>query len=149
AAQDSPRPPLPPPSRFVPAPGSAAVVESSSSPAAPAPAMPPTEVGAESPPSAAAPTPSTTDNGRDAESATDDNQNKRPAHATGLEAESLPAELEEDIDQTPLEVQWGPTPISQVECLMNFLHIKELFSNTKVRTLAWVEGGYTGSSVGS
>jgi hypothetical protein len=66
-----------------------------------------------------------------------------------LEAESLPGELEEDIAQPPLEVQWGPTPVSQTNFLMDYLRLRDLFGNTGIRTFGWVEGGYTGASTGT
>ena len=72
-----------------------------------------------------------------------------PTHGTGLEAESLPAELEEDIAQLPREILWGPTPVSQVNFLMDYLRLRDLFGDTGIRSFGWVEGGYTGASTGT
>ena len=67
----------------------------------------------------------------------------------GLEAESLPGELQEDIAQPPAVVLFGPTPVSQTNFLMDYLRLGDLFGNTGIRTFGWVEGGYTGASTGT
>jgi hypothetical protein len=108
-----------------------------------------TSAAAESAPGAAAPTPPTSYSGPAAASPAGAAAPTPPAHGTGLEAESLPAELEEDISQPPVEVLWGPTPIVQVNFLMDYLRLRDLFGNTNIRTLGWVEGGYTGASTGT
>jgi hypothetical protein len=68
----------------------------------------------------------------------------------GLEAESLPREIAEDIRQTipPAPTLLGPTPVDQVGFLMNQLGLKNLFGDSGIRTFGWVEGGYTYSSAG-
>lgn len=70
-------------------------------------------------------------------------------NATGLEAESLPSELAEDIDQAPIGRPFGPTPVSDVRFLMERLGIENWFGDSGIRTFGWVEGGYSGSSSGS
>ena len=72
-----------------------------------------------------------------------------PARAsTGLEAESLPGELTEDIAE-PAGFRFGPTAVSEVNFLMDYLRLRELFGDSGIRTFGWVEGGYTGASPGS
>jgi Putative beta-barrel porin-2, OmpL-like. bbp2 len=66
----------------------------------------------------------------------------------GLEAESLPGELQEDIAQPPAVVRFGPTPVSQTNFLMDYLRVGDLLGDTGIRTFGWVEGGYTGASTG-
>jgi Putative beta-barrel porin-2, OmpL-like. bbp2 len=65
----------------------------------------------------------------------------------GLEAESLPGELSEDIRQ-PAVPRLGPTPVSDVRFLMDNLGLQNLFGNSGIRAFGWVEGGYTGASPG-
>jgi hypothetical protein len=69
----------------------------------------------------------------------------------GLEAESLPREIAEDIRRpTPPEPRrWGPTPVDEVGFLMEDLGLKKLFGDSGIRTFGWVEGGYTGASPGT
>jgi Putative beta-barrel porin-2, OmpL-like. bbp2 len=69
--------------------------------------------------------------------------------STGLEAESLPGELQEDIAQEPSTIRWGPTPVSQTNFLMDYLRLGDLFDDTGIRSFGWVEGGYTGASSGT
>jgi hypothetical protein len=65
----------------------------------------------------------------------------------GIEAESLPGELLEDIaGATPTRL--GPTPVSEVNFMMDYLGLRNLFGDTGIRTFGWVEGGYNGSSSG-
>lgn len=72
-----------------------------------------------------------------------------PAEAsTGLEAESLPAEISENI-VAPSGFRLGPTPITDVNILMDGLGFRNLFGDTGIRTLGWIEGGYTGASTGT
>ena len=66
----------------------------------------------------------------------------------GLEAESLPGELTEDISGGIGGVRLGPTPVSQVRILMDTLGVGNLFGDSGIRTFGWVEGGYTGASTG-
>ena len=68
---------------------------------------------------------------------------------SGLQAESLPGELAEDIAPAPAEASLGPTPVSDVRFLMDTLGLKNLFGDSGIRTFGWVEGGYTGASSGS
>jgi hypothetical protein len=66
----------------------------------------------------------------------------------GLEAESLPAELAEDIYAGTPTLRMGPTPVSDVNILMDCLGLRALFGDCGIRSFGWVEGGYTGSSSG-
>src|SRR5262249_60651031 len=76
-------------------------------------------------------------------------RDRGPAGASpGREAESLPAELSEDIE-APSGFRLGPTPVSEVNFLMDYLRLGDLFGDTGFRTFGWVEGGYTGASPGS
>ena len=124
AAQNNPQPPLPSPSPPLPAPAGGVRAESPPNTGNASAATPATDAPAESvtfpytgpitelPEGAMLPLP----------------------HAAGLEAESLPAELEEDILQPPLEVRWGPTPVSQVNFLMDYLRLRDLFGDTGIRS---------------
>jgi hypothetical protein len=67
----------------------------------------------------------------------------------GLEAESLPGELTEDISGASGSLRLGPTPVSQVRFLMDTLGIANLVGDSGIRTFGWVEGGYTGASTGA
>ncbi len=73
----------------------------------------------------------------------------RPTPSTGLELESLPGELQEDIAQLLGPPRLGPTAVSQVNVLMDFFRLRDLFGDTGIRTFGWVEGGYTGASTGT
>ena len=66
----------------------------------------------------------------------------------GLEAESLPAEIAEDVYQAFPVPRLGPTPVANVRLLMNLLSLQGLEDWSHIRTFGWVEGGYTGASVG-
>ena len=68
---------------------------------------------------------------------------------SGLEAESLPGELVEDISGAVAAPRLGPTPITNVRILMDYLGVADLVGDSGIRTYAWVEGGYTGASTGS
>ncbi len=70
-------------------------------------------------------------------------------HERGLEAESLPAEIEEDLATGRVVPRFGATPVSDVNFLMDYLGFRELFGDTGFRTFAWVEGGYSGASPGT
>lgn len=71
-----------------------------------------------------------------------------PAPARGgLEAESLPGELAEDIAGAPAP-RLGPTAVSDVRILMDDLGLEGLFGDSGIRSFGWVEGGYTGASTG-
>ena len=66
----------------------------------------------------------------------------------GLEAESLPAEIAEDFYQAFPVPRFGPTPVANVRLLMDLLDLDNLDEWSNIRTFGWVEGGYTGASVG-
>ena len=68
---------------------------------------------------------------------------------TGLEPESLPGELAEDIFQATDAIQLGPTAVSNVRFLMDGLGLDNWLSGPGIRTFGWVEGGYTGASTGT
>lgn len=102
-------------------------------PAQPAfPTLPPTTM-----PGATAETPATPTDPGPAES------------STGLEPESLPAEISENISQTPSGFRLGATPVSEVDFLMDVLGLRYLFGDTGIRAFGWAEAGYTGASTGS
>src|SRR5262245_1450518 len=67
----------------------------------------------------------------------------------GLEAESLPAEIEEDLATGRVVPRFGPTPVSDVNFLMDYLRFRELFGDSGLRTFGWLESGYTGGSPGT
>ncbi len=66
----------------------------------------------------------------------------------GLEAESLPAELAEDLLQVRPEPAWGPTPVSDVRFLMDDLGLARTLDNRGIRAFGWFENGYTYASGG-
>src|SRR5262249_9612961 len=67
--------------------------------------------------------------------------------AGGLEGESLPAELAEDVAAAaPAAPKLGPTPVADVRFLMETLGLEELFGDSGIRTFGWIEAGYTGAS---
>lgn len=66
----------------------------------------------------------------------------------GLEAESLPAEISENIAGAPAPSRLGPTPVSDVNILMDYLRLRRLLGARGIRTFGWIEGGYTGASTG-
>ncbi len=68
---------------------------------------------------------------------------------TGLEAESLPGELIEDDSLTAPAFRLGPTPVSDVNILMDRLGLRSLTGDSNIRSFGWVEGGYSGSSSGN
>lgn len=73
------------------------------------------------------------------------------ARRSGLEPESLPGELAEDIasaapSATP---QFGATPITEVRILMDKLGLADLFGDSGIRAFGWIESGYTYSSTGA
>jgi hypothetical protein len=70
-----------------------------------------------------------------------------PEESSGLEAESLPAEISENVT-APSDFRLGPTPVSEVNFLMDYLRLRDLFGDTGFRAFGWVEGGYTGASSG-
>ncbi len=61
----------------------------------------------------------------------------------GLEAESLPGELAEDIDQATSSLRLGPTAVSNVRFLMDGLGLDNWIGPAGIQTFGWVEGGYT------
>ena len=66
----------------------------------------------------------------------------------GLEAESLPAEIAEDIWQDRPAPGLGPTPILDVRFLMDNLGLAGPLEARGIRAFGWVEGGYTYASGG-
>jgi hypothetical protein len=66
----------------------------------------------------------------------------------GLEAESQPAAMAEDAYQAFPVPRLGPTPVSNVRILMNLFNLDAMEEWSNIRTFGWVEGGYTGASVG-
>lgn len=70
------------------------------------------------------------------------------AASSGLLAESLPAELAEDIAGAGYS-GLGPMPVSQVRLLMDGLGLAGPLEDHGIRTFGWVEGGYTYASGGS
>jgi hypothetical protein len=68
---------------------------------------------------------------------------------TGLEAESLPGELAEDIFDASDGIRLGPTAVSNVRFLMDGLGLDNWLSGPGIRTFGWVEGGYSGASTGT
>ena len=70
------------------------------------------------------------------------------ATGPGLEAESLPRELAEDIYQGPTS-NLGPTAASDVRFLMDRLGLTNVLGDSHIRAFGWTEGGYSGSSSGS
>ncbi|WP_152050260.1 outer membrane beta-barrel protein [Tautonia marina] len=67
-------------------------------------------------------------------------------YGRGLEPESLPAEIAEDVAGASGEFRLGPTPVSEVGLLRNLFGLSE--EPGSLRTFGWVEGGYTGASTG-
>ena len=59
---------------------------------------------------------------------------------SGLEAESLPGELAEDISQATDAISLGPTPVSTVRFLMDGLGLGNWLDGPGIRTFGWVEG---------
>ena len=59
---------------------------------------------------------------------------------SGLEAESLPAELAEDVSGATDAIGLGPTPASQVRFVMDTLGVASLVGDSGIRTFGWVEG---------
>lgn len=66
------------------------------------------------------------------------------------DVESIPSMLNEDIRSAPsappAAPQWGPTAVSDVRFLMDYVGLARLFGDSGIRTFGWVEGGYTGAS---
>jgi Putative beta-barrel porin-2, OmpL-like. bbp2 len=71
-----------------------------------------------------------------------------PMPGYGLEAESQQAQIAEDVYQGFPVPRWGPTPVANVRILMNLFGLDALEEWSNIRTFGWVEGGYTGASVG-
>ncbi|MFO0879867.1 MAG: outer membrane beta-barrel protein [Gemmataceae bacterium] len=69
--------------------------------------------------------------------------------ASGLEPESLPGELREDVASGPGEPRLGATPVSDVRLLMDGLGLADLFGDSGIRMFGWLEAGYQGASTGS
>jgi hypothetical protein len=127
---------IPPPRPFV----------ASSSPAAPQPAPPlPDPAQGSPPPAEVAAEPVEVI----AQPVTAANVPAQPNAGSGLEAESLPGELTEDISNASSSLRLGPTPVSQVRILMDTLGAADLLGDSGIRMFGWVEGGYTGASTGA
>jgi hypothetical protein len=71
------------------------------------------------------------------------------SYGYGLESESLPGELTEDIAGASDALRLGPTSVSQVRTLMDVLGLANWLDGPGIRTFGWVEGGYTGASTGT
>jgi len=69
--------------------------------------------------------------------------------SSGLEPESLPGELAEDIASSGRAPKLGPTPVSDVRFLMDDLGLAKLFGDSGIRAFGWAEMSYTGASAGS
>ncbi len=107
-------------------------------PFAPLPAQPPAQP--DQPPPAPAPAP---------EAAQFPAEPPVTSPGYGLEAESLPGEMTEDIAGASSALRLGPTPVSQVNFLMDGLGLRNLLGNSGIRVFGWVEGGYTAASTGT
>ncbi len=68
---------------------------------------------------------------------------------SGLEPESLPGELAEDIRQTRSAINLGPTPVADVQFLMDRLGLADRFGDFGIRSFGWMELGYSGASSGT
>jgi hypothetical protein len=138
-----PRPIIPPPRTAIPQPGTAV-------PQPPETSLP-QQVQETPQPVLVAPGPESPSIGYfpDAEAMLNAVGQAQPSHGTGIQAESLPAELEEEIAQPSQDIQWGPTPVAQVNFLMDYLRLRDLFGDTGIRSFGWVEGGHTGASTGT
>lgn len=66
----------------------------------------------------------------------------------GLQPESLPAEIAEDVWQDRPAPGMGPTPVLDVRFLMDNLGLACPLEPHGIRTFGWVEGGYTYASGG-
>jgi hypothetical protein len=71
-----------------------------------------------------------------------------PEASTGLEPESLPAMISENIVAPP-EFRLGPTHVSEVNILMDDLGLRRLFGDSGIRAFGWLEAGYNGASTGT
>ncbi len=131
-----PRPVIPPPRSFVPQSGSVMPQPDAETPQPDAETPQPEQEISQFVTGVAGPPPGTASPGPTTPS-------------TGLEAESLPGELQEDIYQVAPNFRLGATPVSQVNFLMDYLRLGDLFGDTGIRSFGWVEGGYTGASTGT
>jgi hypothetical protein len=67
---------------------------------------------------------------------------------TGLEPESLPGEIAEDLATgANQQFRLGATPVADVGILRNLINATGLLSDSPIRTFGWLEQGYTGASV--
>lgn len=71
-----------------------------------------------------------------------------PPLRLGLETESIPGELAENLAGTsaPKSKKWGPTPVAEVRFLMDTLGLQKLFGDSGIEMFGWFESGYTGVS---
>jgi hypothetical protein len=66
----------------------------------------------------------------------------------GLEPESLPAEIAEDLEyDAPDAFRFGATPVSEVGLLRSLLESRVPLGDGGFRLFGWMEQGYTGASV--
>jgi hypothetical protein len=65
---------------------------------------------------------------------------------TGLEPQSLPAEINEDLLGASSQFRFGPTPVSEVGILMDSFGFRDFFGASGYRVFGWVEQGYNGAS---
>ncbi len=69
---------------------------------------------------------------------------------SGLEAQSLPGEIAEDLDYGASNAfRFGAKPVSEVQLLEGLLRPTGFFDAGGLRTFGWAEFGYTGTSVSS
>ncbi len=78
----------------------------------------------------------------------DSNMSYATGPAYNMESHSLPAELAEDIATVTAAPMLGPTPVSQVGILRDWLEPAGWLSDYGIRTFGWVEGGHTFASAG-
>lgn len=77
-------------------------------------------------------------------------ENRPYAGGSGLEPESLPGELAEELFPTaPEEFRFGPTPVSEVGILRELFGMSDFLESRGLRTFGWLESGYTGASTGA
>ena len=72
-----------------------------------------------------------------------------PGSGLGLAAQSLEAELAEDLAGYSVDSALGPVPVSEVGLLMDLVDPSLMLSDFGIRTFGWVEGGHTFASSGN
>jgi len=73
----------------------------------------------------------------------------RAQGTTGLNPESVPYEVTEDLGKVTGPPAMGPTAVSDVGLVMDELGLRKLFGKTGIEFFGWAEAGYTVSSVGT